>query len=253
MTPALLAAGVSKTYRIPDIPKRATIKDVVVRHLRREDGVAVVDALCDVSFSVGPGQSLGVVGRNGSGKTTLIRVLAGVCRPDSGEVRVSGTRSALLALGVGFHPDLTGRENARVGLLSLGLSRRQTGDRMDEVIAFSELGDFIDAPIHTYSTGMYMRLAFSVAVAVEPDVLLLDEVLAVGDPAFANKCLALMDHFRSNGTTMAIATQDFHVVRERCDLALWLQEGKVAAFGAPPQVLAAYGDFLQMQEGENAS
>ena len=241
---AIRVTSVSKSYRIPNIPQRATIKDVVIRSMRHQNGTGIVDALRDVSFAVERGQALGIVGRNGSGKTTLMRVLAGVCRPDSGEVRVSGTKSALLALGAGFHPDLTGRENAYIGLLSLGLSRADTIARMHRVVEFSELGDFIDAPMHTYSAGMFTRLAFSIAISVRPDVLLLDEVLAVGDVAFGIKCLTLLDDLRSDGVTMAIATHDFCTVSERCTRALWLHEGRVAAFGPPTTVLAAYGDFL---------
>ena len=146
----------------------------------------------------------------------------------------------MLALGVGFHPDLTGRENARIGLLALGLSRKNVRRYMNDVIEFSELGEFIDAPVHTYSTGMYMRLAFSVSIPVRPDVLLLDEVLAVGDPAFAQKCLSFVKSLCAGGATLVLATQDFQLAQDWCSTAVWLQDGRVAAYGPTKSVLAAY-------------
>lgn len=240
MIDAIRIENVSKRFRFPTVPRRATLKDLAVRTLRFERGVTVVEALSNVSFSVEPGSMLGIVGRNGSGKTTLMRVLAGILRPDEGSVHIEGTLAPLLALGIGFHPDLTGREGVRIELLSLGLTRAQADALIDDILDFSEIGDFVDAPVRTYSTGMIMRLAFSVAICVDPDILLLDEVLAVGDEAFAAKCLACISDFRSRGKTIALVTHTSEIVETWCDVAIWLDKGRVAAFGDPKAVVTAY-------------
>ena len=240
MIDAIQVRGVSKRFQFPSVPRRATLKDLAVRTLRFERGVSIVDALRDVNFSVEPGSMLGIFGRNGSGKTTLMRIMAGILHPDEGEVHIKGTLAPLLALGIGFHPDLTGREGARIELLSLGLSRAKVRSLMDEIIAFSEIGEFVDAPVRTYSTGMVMRLAFSVAICVDPDILLLDEVLAVGDEAFAQKCLSCISDFRNRGKTIALVTHNSAIVEAWCDVALWLDQGQVAAFGDPKTVISAY-------------
>ena len=169
-----------------------------------------------------------------------MRLLSGVYAPDEGRIEISGTLAPLLSLAVGFHPDLSGRENARIELMILGFSPKQIQQRMDQIIDFAEIGEFIDAPVRTYSTGMMMRLAFAAAVSVDPDVLLLDEVLAVGDAAFAEKCLARIDDFRERGKTIVLVTHSAQLVRERCDVAMWLDRGKVAAFGDPIEVTDAY-------------
>ena len=171
-----------------------------------------------------------------------MRLLAGVHVPDQGTISIDGTVTPLLSLGAGFHPDLTGRENARIELLVLGLTPREIGDRMDQIAAFAEIGDFMDAPMRTYSSGMMMRLAFAAAISIEPHILLLDEILAVGDAAFAQKCLDTIDGFRASGKTIVLVTHAADVVRERCDAALWLDAGRVAAFGNPADVIAAYQD-----------
>jgi len=240
MRDAIRVLNLTKRFRFAAVPKRATVKDLVIRTIRLERGLSVVDALNDVSFSIEPGSMLGVIGRNGSGKTTLMRILAGILRPDVGEVRVEGAITPLLALGAGFHPDLTGRENARIQLLSLGLSRTHVNAFMDDVISFSEIGEFADAPLHTYSSGMMMRLAFSVAVCIDPDVLLVDEVLSVGDEAFATKCLTFIAGFRERGKTVVLVTHDLEELAKWCDVAMWLDEGTVAAFGDPQAVITAY-------------
>jgi ABC-type polysaccharide/polyol phosphate transport system ATPase subunit len=237
---AIEVAGLCKRFRFPGIPKQATLKDLVVRRIRTEGRSSVVDALDDVTFSLGHGQTLGIIGRNGSGKTTLLRILSGIMRPDRGELHVNGVVAPLLSLGAGFHPYLSGRENAYIELLTLGLSRSEASALIPRVIEFSELTEFIDAPMRTYSSGMSMRLAFAVAICIDPDILLIDEILAVGDAIFANKCVAAMADFKRRGKTVALVTHDTELVTKTCDLALWLTNGRVAAYGEPATVVHQY-------------
>lgn len=240
MTESIRVSGLTKRFRLPNIPKNATVKDFVIRTIRRAPGGPVVDALKDVTFTVERGAMLGVIGRNGSGKTTLMRLVAGILKPDEGTVEVAGTVAPLFALGTGFHPDLTGRESARIELLALGVERGRVAELMPRILSFSEIGEFADAPIRAYSAGMTMRLAFSVAMCVDPDVLLLDEVLAVGDEAFAAKCLTAIEDFRARKKTIILVTHDASKIEEWCDTALWLDRGEVAGYGDPRAVVAAY-------------
>lgn len=240
MIDAIRVEGVSKRFRYPTIPKQATLKDMVLRTMRVQRGDATVDALSNVSFSVERASTLGIIGRNGSGKSTLMRILGGILKPDSGIVQMAGTIAPLLALGTGFHPDLTGREGARIELFTMGLSPMEADGMMERITAFSEIGDFIDAPVRTYSAGMLMRLAFSVAICVDPEILLLDEVLAVGDEGFARKCHQTILDFRSQGKTVVIVTHASEIIEHWCDTALWLDRGQVAGLGDPHAVVAAY-------------
>jgi ABC-type polysaccharide/polyol phosphate transport system ATPase subunit len=241
---AVDVAGVSKRYRLPPIPKQATLKDLVVRRVRAEGRHAVVDALDDVTFSVARGQTLGVVGENGSGKSTLLRILAGITHPDRGEVRMRGTVAPLLALGSGFNPYFTGRENALIELLTLGLSRSEAVRELETVIQFAELEEFIDVPIRMYSTGMQMRLAFAAAIRIDPEILLIDEVLAVGDERFSLKCTAWLDEHRKRGRTTILVTHSTAAVEAQCDVALWIDRGRVAAFGPSSDVIGLYHDAV---------
>jgi lipopolysaccharide transport system ATP-binding protein len=197
-------------------------------------------ALFDVSFSVPPGRMVGVVGGNGAGKSTLLRLLGGVSQPDTGELIVRGRIGALLDLGAGFHPDLTGRENVYVSGVIGGLTRREVARRFDEIVAFAELEQTIDDPLRTYSSGMQMRLAFAVATHIEPELLLIDEVLAVGDLAFQRKCLDRILHFRNQGCTIMLVTHDPQLVQRFCDDALWLRSGRLIAYGRPDVVVGQY-------------
>ena len=233
-------AGLSKRFRFPGIPRQATLKDLVVRRIHVEGRTSVVDALSDVTFSLDRGQSMGIIGRNGSGKTTLLRIMSGIMKPDKGEVHMRGVVAPLLALGTAFHPYLSGRENAYIELLTLGLSRAKARSLLDRVIEFSELEEFIDVPMRAYSSGMGMRLGFAVAICVDPDILLIDEVLAVGDEAFVRKCYDRITDFRRRGKTMVLVTHDANMVKERCETALWLKDGKVAAYGEARSVVDAY-------------
>jgi ABC-type polysaccharide/polyol phosphate transport system ATPase subunit len=201
-------------------------------------------ALDDVTFDVPRGSTFGVIGENGSGKSTLLKLLAGITKPTRGTLSVLGRISALIELGAGFHPEISGRENVAINGIMLGLTRREVNERFDEIVAFAELQDFIDAPVKTYSSGMYMRLGFSVAIHVEPDVLLIDEVLAVGDEAFTRKCLDKISEFRRRGKTIVIVTHALGLVEKICDDVLWLRHGKVADRGDPKRVIDAYLTYV---------
>jgi lipopolysaccharide transport system ATP-binding protein len=197
-------------------------------------------ALRDVSFSVPVGRMVGVVGANGSGKSTLLRLIGGVGRLDGGSVKVHGRIGALLELGAGFHPDLTGRENAIVTGVFSGLTRQQVVERFDSIVAFAELEKFISNPLRTYSTGMQMRLAFAIAVHAEPEILLIDEVLSVGDLSFQRKCLDRIAQFKTAGCSILLVSHEASLVRELCDQALWLSSGRLMAYGAADDVVRQY-------------
>jgi len=197
-------------------------------------------ALQDVSFSVPAGRTFGIIGRNGSGKSTALKLVAGITRPTSGTVTVHGRISALIELGAGFHPEISGRENVFINGIMLGLSKRDIARRFDEIVDFAELRPFIDAPVKTYSSGMYMRLGFAVAIHVDPDVLLVDEVLAVGDEGFTHKCLDKFGEFKRKGKTILLVTHSLTLVERFCDDALWLDGGRVRAEGDPKRVVDAY-------------
>jgi lipopolysaccharide transport system ATP-binding protein len=251
MRDAIIVEHVSKRFRKYSRRGYTTLKDAVVKgHLfrfGRDRGY--IEALKDVTFTVPQGTVLGIIGPNGAGKSTLLRLIAGIYRPTSGRIVVNGRVSALLNLGLGFHPELTGRENIIIGGLAMGLSRREIMKKMDEIIHFAELVDFIDAPVRTYSSGMYMRLAFSVAVNVDPDILLLDEVLAVGDAKFTEKSRARMDEFKKQGKTILLVTHDFRTVENWCHQALWLDRGEVRAIGKPAEVIHLYTGVSEAATG----
>jgi ABC-type polysaccharide/polyol phosphate transport system ATPase subunit len=209
---------------------------------------ATFEALKGVSFDVGTGKTFGIIGRNGSGKSTMLKMIAGIGRPTSGTVKVSGRVSALIELGAGFHPEISGRENVFINGMMLGLSRRQVAQRFDEIVEFAELQDFIDAPVKTYSSGMYMRLGFAVAIHVDPEVLLVDEVLAVGDEAFTHKCLDKFGEFRRLGRTLLLVTHQLDMVTRLCDEAVWLDGGLARVQGDPKRVVDAYLTDVAVKE-----
>jgi ABC-type polysaccharide/polyol phosphate transport system ATPase subunit len=212
---------------------------------------ATFEALRGVSFSLSKGRTLGVVGRNGSGKSTLLKLIAGIGRPTSGTIEVEGRVSALIELGAGFHPEISGRENVLINGMMLGLSKRQVAARFDDIVGLAGIGEFIDAPVKTYSSGMYMRLGFAVAVHVDPDVLLVDEVLAVGDEAFTHKCLDRFADLRRQQKTIVLVTHQLDLVTRLCDEALWLDEGRVRAHGDPKRIVDAY--LMDVAAREDAS
>ena len=233
---AIAASGLSKRYRLRR-ERRRTLKEVALRQLRSAEDV---EALRDVSFEVKRGETFGVIGANGSGKSTLLKLLAGTAKPSAGTLEVRGRVAALLELGAGFHPDFTGRENAYLNGSLLGLPRREMDRVMPKVEAFADLGDFFDAQVKTYSSGMYMRLGFSVAVHLDPDVLLVDEVLAVGDEYFQHKCFAKIAEFKRAGKTIVLVSHDLGAVGRLCERALWLERGLAKAQGATRDVITAY-------------
>ncbi len=242
-TPAIDARDVTKVYRRHTHKKQfATLKSALVsrsliRDLKPDETFA---ALRGVSFSVPKGCTYGIVGRNGSGKSTMLKCVAGITRPTSGSVTVDGRISALIELGAGFHPEISGRENVFINGIMLGLTKREIARRFDEIVEFAELEEFIDAPVKTYSSGMYMRLGFAVAIHVDPDVLLIDEVLAVGDEGFTHKCLDKFGEFRRRGKTILLVTHALGLVERFCDEALWIDEGVARGEGDPRRVVGAY-------------
>jgi len=241
---AIRAEHLEKRYRLRT-GRAPTLKELVLRQIPSAE---IVYALRDVSFSVDRGQCFGVVGANGSGKSTLLKLIAGTAKPTTGTIEVEGRVSALLELGAGFHPDFTGRENAYLNGSLLGLSRRQTAAAMPKIESFAQLGRFFDAPIKTYSSGMAARLGFAVAVHVDPDVLLVDEVLAVGDEYFQHKCYAKIAEFRGAGKTIVLVSHDIGLIQRLCDRAIWLDQGRVAASGTVRDVATAY--HLEVGERE---
>ena len=212
----------------------------------RHAGSTELEALRGVSFQIGDGEVVGIIGRNGSGKSTLLKIIAGVIKPTRGRLEINGTVAALIELGAGFHPDLTGRENIVLNGLLLGMSRKQILTRENDIIAFSGLEDFIDSPIKQYSSGMYMRLAFALAVEVDPEILLIDEILAVGDAEFQEKCDIRMREFRQRGKTIVFVSHSLEAVRRICTRLLLLDHGKMLADGAPDEVLSAYEDLIHL-------
>ena len=243
MSPAIEAINISKVYRRYARKNQfATLKSALlsgslIRDLQPDE---TFPALRGVSFTVPKGSTYAIIGRNGSGKSTLLKCVAGITRPNEGTIAVNGRISALIELGAGFHPEISGRENVFINGIMLGLSKREIQRRFEEIVEFAELKDFIDAPVKTYSSGMYMRLGFAVAIHVDPDVLLVDEVLAVGDQAFTVKCLDKFAEFRRRNKTILLVTHSLDLVEKFCDRALWLDKGKTLAEGEPKRVVAAY-------------
>ncbi len=250
--PAIELRDVSKRFRLRGGAHATTLKSVIVDLVRGRGASPAAEfaALSHVELTVEPGRMLGVIGRNGSGKSTLLKLIAGIYRPDSGVVRVDGRVAALIELGAGFHPEFTGRENILVNGMLLGLSRREVLRHLDAIVTFAELGAFIDQPARTYSSGMYVRLGFAVAVHLDPAILLIDEVLAVGDEAFARKCADRISEFRRLGKTVVLVTHDPLAVERWCDEALWLDRGVVRAVGTPRKVVDEYHQALAGRESE---
>jgi lipopolysaccharide transport system ATP-binding protein len=250
---AIVIENVIKHFRKSTIQRHhTTLKTEVVRWLRRQERPQrpqmFIESLKGVTLRVPRGKTLGIIGRNGAGKSTLLKIITGIYSPTSGTVEVSGRISALLDLGAGFHPDFSGRENILINGIILGMSRSEIRHRMQGIIDFSELEDFIDEPVRTYSSGMYMRLAFSVATHVDPDILLIDEILAVGDEHFSRKSRAKMNQFKKSGKTIVLVTHDLQTVQSWCDLAAWIDEGRVRSVGDPIQVVRQYKQAVDSGE-----
>ena len=251
MTPAIDVINVSKIYRRYSQRKQfATLKSALLSgsllgDLKPDE---TFQALRGVSFTVPKGCTYGVIGRNGSGKSTLLKCVAGITKPTEGHVKVDGRISALIELGAGFHPEISGRENIFINGIMLGLTRKEIQRRFDEIVEFAEMQDFIDAPVKTYSSGMYMRLGFAVSVHVDPEVLLVDEVLAVGDQGFTHKCLDKFSEFRRRNKSILLVTHSLDLVEKFCDEAHWLDKGVTKGEGDPKRVVAAY--IINVEDSE---
>jgi len=247
--PAVEFRDVSKRFR-----RRAafvnyrTVKGLLAR-APQHSTPEPIEAICKVSFQTMVGETFALVGRNGAGKSTLLKLAAGIYRPDAGTVNTTGRIGSLIELGLGFHPDFTGRENAMVSGLLHGLTRRQLRGKFDQIVAFADLGGYIDEPVRTYSTGMCMRLGFSVAIHSDPQILLVDEVFSVGDGFFIDKCIAWMETFQKTGGTVVVASHDLNLVRQRCDRALWLESGRMQALGKAHEVADTYEAWMANNHG----
>ena len=233
--------NVEKKFRVY-YDKGNSLKDRLVQRGRNRYENRFV--LRGVSVDVRRGEAIGVIGENGCGKSTLLKMLTHIMYPDTGSITVRGRISSLIELGAGFHPDLSGRENIYTNASIFGLSKKEINDRLKDIIDFSELGEYLDNPIRTYSSGMYMRLAFAIAINVDADVLLIDEILAVGDANFQAKCFARLRNIKAKGTTIAIVSHDLGTIQNFCDKAVWLSEGKVAAYGGAKSVVESYRQYM---------
>jgi ABC-type polysaccharide/polyol phosphate transport system ATPase subunit len=242
---AVIVSGVNKTFALPH-QRRTTVKELFLNPLHRTTYERQV-ALDDVSFSVGAGEFMGIIGSNGSGKSTLLKIIAGIYRQDSGTVEVNGRLSPFIELGVGFNPELSARDNIRINGTLLGLSRKEINSRFDEIVAFAELERFVDQKLKNYSSGMQVRLAYSIAIQVEFDILLLDEVLAVGDQSFQEKCMETFERFREDRKTIVLVSHDSTAIERFSDRVLLLDQGQPVAVGEADAILAEYTRRLHLQ------
>ncbi len=245
----LEVAHLTKSFRLHH-EKTNSLKQLIAgRGRTRYDDFLAVN---DVTFDVREGEVFGVIGHNGSGKSTLLKCMAGILVPNAGHVKVHRRMSALLELGAGFHPELSGRENVYLNAAILGMGRREIAARFDDIVEFSGLETFIDAPVKTYSTGMYVRLAFAVAINVDPQLLIIDEILAVGDVTFQQKCMEKFVDFRNEGRTIVLVTHAMSSVRDMCDRAAWLEHGKLVDMGDPAELVEAYTERMMGDRSHGA-
>jgi lipopolysaccharide transport system ATP-binding protein len=245
---AISVQEVSKLYLLYKKPQDR-LKQALFRRMGK-NYASTFWALQDISFEVEKGVALGIIGRNGSGKSTLLQIIAGTLTPTHGKVQVRGRVAALLELGAGFNPEFTGRENIFLNGAILGISEAEMRRRLEEIIDFAQIGQFIDQPVKFYSSGMYVRLAFAIAASVEPDVLIIDEALAVGDAGFVIKCMNRMKELRQKGVTILLVTHDVQTVRSFCDRAIWLNEGRLQSNGSPLDITSQYIQFLFADQTE---
>jgi lipopolysaccharide transport system ATP-binding protein len=255
--PAIELEGVGKVFKKTSRRREfTTLKSELVRILtgRRQliEPAWQIEALTQVDLTIPRGQTVGIIGRNGSGKSTLLKIITGIYSPTRGAVRINGRVSALLELGAGFHPDFTGRENIFINGIILGMRHAELKERLEAIIEFAELGDFIDEPVRAYSSGMFMRLAFAVATHVDPDILIIDEILSVGDEHFQRKSEAKMREFRTSGRTIVLVTHGLSTVESWCDSAVWIDGGRVRMQGPPREVVGEYRRAIAAAE-EQAS
>ena len=249
---AVKVNDLSITYRTT-FERKPTLKQALVRFGRGQRAVREIEAIKNVSFDVRNGTAMGIIGSNGAGKSTLMRAMAGILPPTSGSIEVWGRASTLLALGVGFNHNLSGRENIILGGLAAGLSRREVEERAVEVAEWTELGDFIDMPMRTYSSGMSARVGFSVAVHMKPDILMIDEALSTGDAHFREKATAKMAELRESARAMFLVSHGLGSIKEMCNEAMWLDRGKLMMRGEPDEVVNAYMKFVKVKKSESAT
>jgi ABC-type polysaccharide/polyol phosphate transport system ATPase subunit len=242
MKPVIILDNVSVRYRAPEAKLR-TFKEFVIQFLKRKVYYKEFKALNQINLQVNEGEVLGILGRNGAGKSTLLKVISRVLIPTEGRVRLNGSVSPLLELGAGFHPELTGLENIYLNGTLLGRSQREINAQLQAIIEFADLDAFINAPLRTYSSGMVARLGFSIATAWKPEILILDEILAVGDEAFRQKCKTRLETFRHTATTTLLVTHDSDVIKALCSHAIWLDHGKIRAKGIALDVIEQYRQF----------
>lgn len=244
---AIEVRDVHKNFKIY-YDKGATLKEKILFRNRNKHEIHQV--LKGITFSVEKGEVVGLIGENGCGKSTLLKLMTRIMYPDKGSIEVNGKVSSLIELGAGFHPDMTGRENIYTNASIFGLSKKEIDKRINDIITFSELGEFIDNPVRTYSSGMYMRLAFSVAINVDAEILLVDEILAVGDAAFQAKCFSKMQQIKREGTTIVIVSHDLGSIERLCDRSIWINEGHLARDGRPKEVAGEYLNSIMSREGK---
>jgi teichoic acid transport system ATP-binding protein len=248
---AVRVKDLSITYRTT-FERKPTLKQALVRFGRGQRAVKEVEAIKDISFEVHNGTAMGIIGSNGAGKSTLMRAMAGILPPTTGSIEVWGKASTLLALGVGFNQNLSGRENIVLGGLAAGLSRKQVEERADEVAEWTELGDFIDMPMRTYSSGMSARVGFSVAVHMQPDILMIDEALSTGDAHFREKANAKMAELRDSARAMFLVSHGLVNIKEMCNDVMWLDHGRLMMRGEPDEVVTAYMEFVKVKKSAAA-
>jgi len=235
---AISVENVEKSFKIYK-DKGFTLKERIL-FFKSRNAYVKNNILRGISFDIEKGDILGIVGKNGSGKSTLLKLITKIIYPDSGSIKINGKVSSLIELGAGFHPDMTGRENIYINASIYGLTKKEIDSKLDTIIKFSELEEFIDSPIRTYSSGMYMRLAFSVAINVEAEILLIDEILSVGDANFQAKCFRKMQELKNSGITIVIVSHDLHTMEKLCNKVIWIESGKIKRNGIPNEVLKEY-------------
>jgi len=233
--------NVEKSFRVFYDKGRSLKERLLFKQRRRYEERQVLKG---INLSVGKGEAIGIIGENGCGKSTLLKLMTRIIYPDKGSIKIEGRVSSLIELGAGFHPDMSGKENIYTNAAIFGLSKKEIDARIQDIIAFSELEEYIDNPVRTYSSGMYMRLAFSVAINVDADVLLVDEILGVGDENFQRKCHTKMDELKKEGVTIAIVSHDLGTIRTFCDKVIWINNGVVEKYGLPETVVDHYLDFM---------
>lgn len=244
---AIEVSNVSKSFRIYMDRSYTLMESLLFWKRKRYENREV---LKNISFEVRKGEAIGLIGHNGCGKSTMLKLLSKILYPDSGSIKINGRVSSLIELGAGFHPDMSGRENIYINASIFGLTKKEIDKRLDDIIEFSELGEYIDNPVRTYSSGMYMRLAFSVAINVDADILLIDEILAVGDAKFQTKCFNKLREIKAKGTTIVIVSHSMGQIEQICDRSIWINEGIIRMDGVPQKVHLEYLDFLMNPQKE---